>query len=143
MKIAEKAINRAEAKDAFLNQSNNQNPFSILNSDDSTLIEIAYMLNINLGSSKEEIKSNLKYIKEMEKDRQINKILELESRMKRVDQDSDKLLDNDCEERIEEMIQSLLEIGTEKEDEGPLDKEKKIREEKNYTLRKKKKIPQY
>lgn len=101
------------------------------------------MLNINLGSSKEEIKSNLKYIKEMEKDRQINKILELESRMKRVDQDSDKLLDNDCEERIEEMIQSLLEIGTEKEDEGPLDKEKKIREEKNYTLRKKKKIPQY
>ncbi|KAL5667384.1 hypothetical protein ACJX0J_019605, partial [Zea mays] len=56
-----------------------------------TLIEIAYMLNISLGSSKEEIKSNLKSIKEMEKDRQINKILELESRMKRVDQDSDKL----------------------------------------------------
>jgi hypothetical protein len=74
VKIAEKAINRAEAKDAFLNQSNNQNPFSILNSDDSTLIEIAYMLNISLGSSKEEIKSNLKSIKEMEKDRQINKI---------------------------------------------------------------------
>jgi ribosomal protein S20 len=73
------------------------------------------MLNIRLGNNKEEIKSNLKSIKEMEKDRQINKFLDPESKMERIEQDSDKMIEIECEEKMEEMIQSLLESGSDKE----------------------------
>jgi hypothetical protein len=49
IRITDKAINRAEAKDAFLNKGNNPNPFSILNSENNLLIDIAKKLGVNLG----------------------------------------------------------------------------------------------
>jgi hypothetical protein len=51
----------------------------------------------------------------MEKDRQINKFLDPESKMERIEQDSDKMIEIECEEKMEEMIQSLLESGSDKE----------------------------
>lgn len=54
MKIAYKTINRAEAKDAFLNKGMGSNPFIILNSYDKTLLGIACMLNMNLRANDEE-----------------------------------------------------------------------------------------
>lgn len=62
MKIAYKTINRAEAKDAFLNKGMSSNPFTILNSDDKTLLGIACMLNVNLRANDEEKLNPLLFI---------------------------------------------------------------------------------
>ena len=38
LKITEKAISRAAAKDAFLNKGMSSNPFSVLNTSDNILV---------------------------------------------------------------------------------------------------------
>jgi hypothetical protein len=47
----------------------NHNPFSVLNSDDGTLIEIVGKINVNLGSTNSEIVESLNYIKSLERNR--------------------------------------------------------------------------
>lgn len=69
IKITKKAISRAEARDALVNKGMNHNPFSVLNFDDGTLIEIVGKINVNLGSTNSEIVESLNYIKSLERNR--------------------------------------------------------------------------
>jgi hypothetical protein len=71
IKIIEKAISRAVAKDAFLNKGIFSNPFSILNSSDISLVEIADLLNVSLGKNMEEVNLNLNEIKMVEMERSV------------------------------------------------------------------------
>jgi hypothetical protein len=52
-----------------MNKCMNHNPFSVLNSDDGTLIEIVGKINVNLGSTNSEIVESLNYIKSLERNR--------------------------------------------------------------------------
>lgn len=66
MNVTEKAISRAAAKDAFLSKGNSHNPFSVLNSSESELIDIANILNVDLGKNSREAESSLCHIKSLE-----------------------------------------------------------------------------
>ncbi|PWZ04505.1 hypothetical protein Zm00014a_041846, partial [Zea mays] len=66
MKIADKATARAIAKDAFINKGMSSNPFSILNTENSVLMNIASDLGIELGPSFTESVVNLELIKSLE-----------------------------------------------------------------------------
>jgi hypothetical protein len=50
IKVSDMAISRAEAKDAFIHKGASANPFSVLNTDESTLCDIAASLNVSSGS---------------------------------------------------------------------------------------------
>jgi hypothetical protein len=58
LNIIEKAINRAEAKDAFLHKDNCDNPFSVLNTED-VLVDIANSLGVSLGNNNDEVELSL------------------------------------------------------------------------------------
>jgi hypothetical protein len=51
MKIADKATTRAMAKDAFINKGTSSNPFSVLNTGNVVLMDVAQKLGVELGSS--------------------------------------------------------------------------------------------
>jgi hypothetical protein len=69
MKIADKATARAMAKDAFINKGTSYNPFSVLNTDNAVLMDIAHKLGVQLGSSINEAMENLDLIKSLEPSR--------------------------------------------------------------------------
>jgi hypothetical protein len=64
--VADKAISRAEAKDAFLNKGMTNNPFSLLNTDNEDLLVISNKLGISLCMSDLKSMVNLELIKDME-----------------------------------------------------------------------------
>jgi hypothetical protein len=66
MKIADKATARAMAKDAFINKGTSYNPFSVLNTDNVVLMDVAHKLGVELGSSFNEAVENLDLIKSLE-----------------------------------------------------------------------------
>jgi hypothetical protein len=66
MKIADKATTRAMAKDAFINKGTSYNPFSVLNTDNVVLMDVAHKLGVELGSSVNEAVENLDLIKSLE-----------------------------------------------------------------------------
>jgi hypothetical protein len=66
VKIADKATARAMAKDAFINKGMSSNPFSLFNSDNTVLMDIASNLGIEVGSSYADSVSNLDLIKSLE-----------------------------------------------------------------------------
>jgi hypothetical protein len=66
MKIADKAAARAMAKDAFLNKGTSYNPFSVLNTDNAVLMDVAHKIGVDLGSSFNDAVENLNLIKSLE-----------------------------------------------------------------------------
>lgn len=66
VKIVDKATTRAMARDAFLNKGMSSNPFSLFNSDNDVLMDIALKLGVELGSSNVESASILDLIKSLE-----------------------------------------------------------------------------
>ncbi|PWZ37968.1 hypothetical protein Zm00014a_006286, partial [Zea mays] len=66
MKIADKASARAMAKDAFLNKGTSYNPFSVLNTDNVVLMDVAHKIGVDLGSSFNDAMENLNLIKSLE-----------------------------------------------------------------------------
>jgi hypothetical protein len=66
VKIADKAAARAMAKDAFINKGSSYNPFSVLNTDNDVLMEVASKIGVDLGSSFNDAVENLNLIKSLE-----------------------------------------------------------------------------
>jgi hypothetical protein len=66
MKIADKAAARAIAKDAFINKGTSYNPFSVLNTDNAVLMEVAHRIGVDLGSSFNDAVENLNLIRSLE-----------------------------------------------------------------------------
>jgi hypothetical protein len=66
MKIADKATARAIAKDAFINKGTSYNPFSVLNTDNVVLMDVAHKIGVDLGSSYNDAVENLNLIKSLE-----------------------------------------------------------------------------
>jgi hypothetical protein len=66
MKIADKAAARAMAKDAFINKGTSYNPFSVLNTDNAVLMDVAQKIGVELGSSFNDAVKNLNLIKSLE-----------------------------------------------------------------------------
>jgi hypothetical protein len=66
MKIADKATMRAIAKDAFINKGMSSNPFSVRNTENYVLMDIASNLGIELGPSFTDSVVNLELIKTLE-----------------------------------------------------------------------------
>jgi hypothetical protein len=64
--VADKAISRAEAKDAFLNKGMNNNSFSLLDANNEDLLDISNKLGVYLGTSDSTAMANLELIKELE-----------------------------------------------------------------------------
>jgi hypothetical protein len=71
VKVADKAIYRAEAKDAFLNKGMCSNSFSLLDSNNDDLIDLANKLGVSLGPSDSDMIDNLELIKDLERSRKI------------------------------------------------------------------------
>jgi hypothetical protein len=71
VKVADKAIFRAEAKDAFLNKGMTKNSFSLLDSNNEDLLDISNRLGVSLGPSEAVAMANLDLIKELELSRKI------------------------------------------------------------------------
>jgi hypothetical protein len=71
VKVADKAIFRAEAKDAFLNKGMNKNSFSLLDTINEDLLDISNKLGVSLGPSDSVAMANLDLIKELELSRKI------------------------------------------------------------------------
>ena len=71
VKVADKAIFRAEAKDAFLNKGMNKNSFSLLDTINEDLLDISNKLGVSLGPSDTVAMANLDLIKELELSRKI------------------------------------------------------------------------
>jgi hypothetical protein len=65
MKIADKATARAMAKDAFINKGMSSNPFSVFNTDNYVLMDIASNMGIELGCSFTDFVANLELIKSL------------------------------------------------------------------------------
>jgi hypothetical protein len=102
MKIADKAATRAMAKDAFINKGMSSNPFSVLNTDNSVLMDIASNLGIELGPSFTDSVENLELIKSLELSRKNLAIQSVKSTLGTsppVDprSDVDKIIHNDEE----------------------------------------------
>jgi hypothetical protein len=139
IRITDKAINRAEAKDAFLNKGNNPNPFSILNPKNSFLIDIANKLGVNLGKDDNEVLDNLEIIKCLEEER-VRAIIPVIS----TDDINNKFTGNLVEKEdpsimdriVQEMIESESEgkkQNTEEEEEKDTEREKIFSEEKRFS----------
>jgi hypothetical protein len=71
VKVADKAIFRAEAKDAFLNKGMNNNSLSLFDTNNEDLLDISNTLGVSLGPSDSVAKTNLDLIKELELSRKI------------------------------------------------------------------------
>ncbi|TVU42012.1 hypothetical protein EJB05_08394, partial [Eragrostis curvula] len=74
-RVGDIAAVRAEAKDAFLQQGNEANPFTVLNTENKILIDIASKIGVNLGNDVDSDLQNIEVIKSLEQDR-INLILQ-------------------------------------------------------------------
>jgi hypothetical protein len=133
-RCSHKAINRDEAKDAFLNKGMNFNPFTILNSDDNLLIDIAEILKMDLGSNVDEINFSLNHIKNLERDRTnlIHTSSVKISEMLVDDNDSTFCLP----EPMDKMINDLFDSEHEKEVEAHVRNKKPTKIERKYSLRK-------
>jgi hypothetical protein len=137
IKIIEKAISRAVAKDAFLNKGTSSNPFSVLNYSDISLIEIDDLLNISLGKNREEVNLNLNEIKMVEMERSVvcdsNSIVGNEVNITNVE------MEYEIFDSIDKMVQDLLDSESEIEKMLVYNKKEELRREKKYSLRNKKK----
>jgi hypothetical protein len=71
VKGADKAISRAEAKDAFLNKGMFNNSFSLLDSKNEDLLDISNGLGVSLGPSESVAMANLDLIKDLELSRKL------------------------------------------------------------------------
>ena len=71
VKVTDKAISRAEAKDAFLNKGMYTNSFSLLDSNNVDLLDIANRLGFSLGPSESVAIANLDLIKDLELSRKL------------------------------------------------------------------------
>ncbi|PWZ32474.1 hypothetical protein Zm00014a_041361 [Zea mays] len=71
IKVADKAISRAEAKDAFLNKGMNNNPFSLLNASNENLFDIFNRIGVCLGPSVSSAIANIDLIRDLEMSRKI------------------------------------------------------------------------
>ena len=71
MKVADKAIFRAEVKDAFLNKGMNKNSLPLLDTNNEDLLDISNKLGVSLGPSDSVVMANLDLIKELELSRKI------------------------------------------------------------------------
>jgi hypothetical protein len=129
IRITDKAINRAEAKDAFLNKGNNSNPFSILNSKNSLLIDIANKLGVNLGKGDNERLDNLEMIKCLDEER-ARAIMPVVS----TDDIDNKLVGNLVENEDPSIMDRIVQEMIESESEG--EKTKHRRRRKKYRKRK-------
>jgi hypothetical protein len=129
IRITDKAINRAEAKDAFLNKGNNSNPFSILNSKNSLLIDIANKLGVNLGKGDNERLDNLEMIKCLDEER-ARAIMPVVS----TDDIDNKLVGNLVENEDPSIMDRIVQEMIESESEG--EKTKHQRRRKKYRKRK-------
>jgi hypothetical protein len=136
IKIIEKAISRAVAKDAFLNKGTSSNPFSVLNYSDISLIEINDLLNISLGKNREEVNLNLNEIKMVEMERSVvcdsNSIVGNEVNITNAE------MEYEIFDSIDKMVQDLLDSESEKEKMMVHNRKEDLRREKKYSLRKKK-----
>ena len=97
MKIADKATVRAMAKDAFINKGTSANPFSVLNSDNDALMDVAHNLGVELGSSYSEVVENLDLIKSLELSR---KNLVVQSVKCSFDPNKSVILDSDMDNSV-------------------------------------------
>jgi hypothetical protein len=66
VKIADMAIARVVARDAFLNKGMSSNPFSLFNSDNDVLIDITSKLGVELGPPYVESAYNIELTKSLE-----------------------------------------------------------------------------
>jgi hypothetical protein len=71
VKVADKAISRAEAKDAFLNKGMYTNSFSLLDTNNVDLLGIANRLGVSLGPFESTAIANLDLIKDLELSRKL------------------------------------------------------------------------
>jgi hypothetical protein len=102
MKIADKATTRAVAKDAFMNKGISSNPFSVLNTDNSILMDVALKLGVELCSYFNEAMENLDLIKSLELSRKNLDIQSVKSsfvsnHMSVPDSDMDNIIHNEDE----------------------------------------------
>jgi hypothetical protein len=130
IKITDKAINRAEAKDAFLNKGNNPNPFSILNSENSLLIDIVNKHGVNLGKDDNERLDNLEMIKCLEEERASAIMPDVS-----VDDIDNKfagnLVENEDPSIMDRIVQEMIESESEGKKNKTPKKKKKYRKRKN------------
>ena len=94
MKIADKAAARAMAKDAFINKGTSYNPFTMLNTDNAVLMDVAHKIGVELGSSFNDVVENLNLIKSLELSR---KNLVVQSVKFNVDNSKAGILDSDMD----------------------------------------------
>jgi hypothetical protein len=97
MKIADKATARAMAKDAFINKGTPYNPFSVLNTDNVVLMDVAHKIGVELGSSINDAVENLNLIKSLELSR---KNLVVQSVKCNVDNSKATILDSEMDNSI-------------------------------------------
>jgi hypothetical protein len=83
IKVADKDISRAEAKDAFLNKGMNNNSFSLLDANNEELLDISNKLGVYLGPSESTAMANLELIKELELSRKTLAIQSCKTKKKR------------------------------------------------------------
>jgi hypothetical protein len=137
IKITDKAISRAVAKDAFLNKGMSSNPFSVLSTSDNILIEMADLLNVSLGKYDEDVCLNLNDIKMIETERFIasssNIVPEVDLNITQTEKEIE------ISDSIDKMVQDLLDSESEKEKMLVYNKKEDLRREKKYSLRNKKK----
>ena len=113
IKVPEKVISRAVAKYAFLNRGISSNPFSVLNSSDISLIEIADKFNVSFEKNREEVNLNLNKIKMVEMERSV--VCDNTFKLGNEVHVSDVEMENEISDSIERMVQDLLDSETEKE----------------------------
>jgi hypothetical protein len=124
--VADKAISRAEAKDAFLNKGMNNNPFSLLNASNESLLDISSKIGVCLGPSVSSAIDNIELIKDLEMSR---KILAIQScRSKKCEEPVDDDID-DVESNVH--IDSEKDIDYDFMDVMVLRKGRKIKHRKN------------
>jgi hypothetical protein len=137
IKITDKAISRAVAKDAFLNKGMSSNPFSVLSTSDNILVEMADLLNVSLGKNDEEVCLNLNDIKMVETERFIdcssNIVPEVDLNITETEKEIE------ISDSIDKMVQDLLDSESEIEKMLVYNKKEELRREKKYSLRNKKK----
>jgi hypothetical protein len=134
IKIADKATARAMAKDAFINKGMSYNPFSVLNTDNAVLMDVAHKIGVELGSSFNDAMENLNLIKSLELSRknlvvQSVKLNDDNSKVDFIASDVDNNSHNEC---VDDVLSDLDDVMV-------LRKGRKIRHRKK-TVRKKKMI---
>jgi hypothetical protein len=132
MKIADKAAARAMAKDAFINKGTSYNHFSVLNTDNVVLMDVAHKIGVELGSSFNDAVEKLNLIKSLELSR---KNLVVQSVKFNVDNSKVDILDSEVENNSHnESVDNAL---TDLDDVMVLRKGRKIRHRKKTEEEKK------